>query len=694
MTSLNADHSPMAYLSLYRKYRSQSFEEVSGQDHVTRTLQNAIRTGRVAHAYLFCGPRGTGKTSTARLLAKALNCQGATEPTPEPCNGCGACTQITAGSFLDLREIDAASNRGIDEMRDLRDNVAYTPAEGRFKVYVIDEAHQLTMEAFNALLKTLEEPPAHVVFILATTEAHKIPATIISRCQRFEFRRASVEQLRERVRFVAESEGAGIDPGALDLIARDANGGWRDALSLLEQVLAFSDGTVTAKDVYTVLGTVEAGTLHDLAAHIHAGDGAQVWRLLEELIASGKDPRQLLRDLTAHFRALMLTGSGCPPAASAEDTARLTAQAREFGLSRLIAAIELLAQTEREARWSEQPRLLVELAVARLMQPPRTGRLEVEPDSAPRPEPRPAARAAVTAPRSAPAAASPPPPAAVPAAAPAAPPFVEEPQSARPAESGTAAAAGFGGAPLPPPPLTVGDARTGGREDEDDLDLFGAPPPPPDELPDVPPASRPMPASRTASPAPPPAPRSEPAPAAPVSTPAAPASGTPDLEVLRRKWRLVGEQLKRTNKKNIEACLVDTQPDRFEGDTLVLLFPNRTMADLFTTRGKNFSDPLAQAIQQVTGMECRVRAEYGGGNGGGTGTGGGKAGAKTAPAPGRAAEREAGTPAAARKSDPLPARPPAPPPTPGGTGGDELVHDVLEVFDGRIVDGRDVREGP
>ncbi|MGV3721964.1 MAG: DNA polymerase III subunit gamma/tau, partial [Actinomycetota bacterium] len=294
----------MAYLSLYRKYRSQSFEEVSGQDHVIRTLQNAIRGDRVAHAYLFCGPRGTGKTSTARLLAKALNCDNG--PTPEPCGTCEACVQIAEGRFMDIKEIDAASNRGIDDIRDLRDTVAYAPTHGRHKVYVIDEAHQITGDAFNALLKTLEEPPPYVVFILATTEHHKIPATIVSRCQRFEFRRASMEDLRSRVAYVAEQEGATLDDGALELIAREANGGWRDALSVLEQVLSFCDGSITAKEVYAVLGTVEADSLHALSDCILSADGAEGFRLLEELISEGKDPRQLLRDLTQHFRSLML----------------------------------------------------------------------------------------------------------------------------------------------------------------------------------------------------------------------------------------------------------------------------------------------------------------------------------------------------------------------------------------------------
>jgi DNA polymerase-3 subunit gamma/tau len=704
----------MAYLSLYRKYRSQRFDEVAGQGHVTQTLQNAIRSGRVAHAYLFCGPRGTGKTTSARLLAKALNCERG--PLPEPCNECGACTQINEGRFMDMKEIDAASNRGIDEIRDLRDNVVYAPVEGRYKVYVIDEAHQITGDAFNAFLKTLEEPPPHVVFIMATTEAHKIPATIVSRCQKFEFRRASLEQLRERVAYVAEQEGATIEPAALDLIARDANGGWRDALSLLEQVLAFCDGTITAKEVYTVLGTVEADTLYALAEEIRETDGAEVFRLLDEQICEGKDPRQLLRDLTAHYRMLMLTGAGNTPAGDADASARIAEQAKRYGQGRLITSIEVLAQAEREARWSEQPRLLVEVAVARLMYPRESAAVpqQAAPAARPAATPAPSRPQASPAPRQA-ARSGPPPVEAPPPVSPSPEPQNDGKGTARPA---------FGKEELPPPPLTVGDARTGDSGDEDLLASFADLPPSRSEsLPEPPPAR----AEARSAPRPEATPQraaveqtpAEPPPAPAASSPPA-TSGSGDIAGVRSKWKTVMEELVRLNKRTVQVSLVDTQPDRFEDDVLVVRFPTKTNAEMFTGRGKAFSEPLVQAVQRVTGIACRVRAEV-------------QKGDAAAPGPPAKAPPSApGGPSSGRA--PSPASPPEPAPSapavPGGTGqqsllpsadsaapaphaangtaapaprpasepapavrsdgtGSELIHNVLEVFEGKIVDDRE-----
>jgi DNA polymerase-3 subunit gamma/tau len=666
----------MAYLSLYRKYRSQSFDEVSGQDHVTRTLQNAIRTGRVAHAYLFCGPRGTGKTSTARLLAKALNCDNG--PTSEPCNVCAACTQIAEGRYLDIKEIDAASNRGIEDIRDLRDTVAYAPTQGRYKVYVIDEAHQITGDAFNAFLKTLEEPPPYVVFIMATTEVHKIPATIVSRCQRFEFRRATMEDLRSRVAYVAAQEGATIDDTALSLIAREANGGWRDALSLLEQVLAFCDSKITAKEVYSVLGTVEADTLHSLGDCILSGNGGEAIRLLDELICEGKDPRQLLRDLTMHFRSLMLSAAGAAVPGDPQLVSRIQEQARQFGQSRLIGAIEVLAQTDREARWSEQPKLLLELAVVRLMHP--RGAVAAEPLPT-----RPAARTEPVRAEPVRAPAAPARPAATPtrpplaAVSPNASPFVEEEAPIAPSIVRDSAPAAFGTTPLPPPPLTVGDARFGGSDDDDDLALFDNVPPPA-AGPEPPPARPPI------TGRPPIAARATPPVATPIQTtatsssiPASAGGASFDVELVRRKWRLIHEELKRDKKAHVQAVLVDTEPEAFEQDTLVLRFPYKTMADVFAKRSREFEEALSGAIQRVTGITCRIRPEAGG-----TSAASAKSGPKAPAAPARSTAKPA--PSVTVAELPAAQRPPAAAPMNSSI---DLTHEVLEIFDGRIVDERD-----
>lgn len=242
----------MEHIALYRAWRPQSFQDMVGQQHIIRTLQNAIRENRLSHAYLFSGPRGTGKTTAAKLLAKAVNCEKG--PAPEPCNECDACRRITAGAVMDVLEIDAASNRGVDEIRDLREKVKYAPTEVRQKVYIIDEVHMLTTEAFNALLKTLEEPPPHVMFILATTEPHRLPATVISRCQRFDFRRVSLDEQTQRLRVICEQEGIAAEEEAIEYIARLSDGGMRDALSILDQISSFSDGRVSYQQVLDMTG--------------------------------------------------------------------------------------------------------------------------------------------------------------------------------------------------------------------------------------------------------------------------------------------------------------------------------------------------------------------------------------------------------------------------------------------------------
>jgi DNA polymerase III subunit gamma/tau len=299
----------MAAQALYRRWRSQTFDEVVGQEHVTQTLRNALRDGRVTHAYLFTGPRGTGKTSTARLLAKAVNCENP-DLSQRPCNACPICQAITRGALLDLIEIDAASNRGIDEIRDLRDKVHFSPSQARFKVYVIDEVHMLTPEAFNALLKTLEEPPPHVIFVLATTEPHKIPDTVLSRCQRFDFRRIPTYKIVERLSYILEQEGQAAEPAALEMIARSAEGGMRDAISLMDQLLSYGGEVITEQQVQAIRGTISGQAISQLVDFLAAGDAASGLGLINQMAEEGIDLRQLALQLVAYLRTVLVSRVG------------------------------------------------------------------------------------------------------------------------------------------------------------------------------------------------------------------------------------------------------------------------------------------------------------------------------------------------------------------------------------------------
>lgn len=352
----------MPYVSLSRQYRPQIFDDVYGQQHVTRTLQNAIRLDRVGQAYLFCGPRGVGKTTVARILAKALNC--ASGPTSEPCGECPSCAAINHGSSLAVIEIDAASNRSIDDMRSLREDVQFAPTDGRRKIYILDEAHQITGPAFEAFLKTLEEPPAHAIFVLATTEPQKIPATILSRCQRFDFRRVGIEDIVARLRDVVASETLAVETPALYAIARSADGGLRDALSVLDQVIAYAGESVTAADVEAVLGTLDQDTRFALGELLAGDDVTAALRWLGDLIDAGRDPRLIVDEAIAHSRMLLLARLACAPETMAtlpEDVRRrLEEQARRYEPARLMEILEVLAQADKALRWHPQPRILLE----------------------------------------------------------------------------------------------------------------------------------------------------------------------------------------------------------------------------------------------------------------------------------------------------------------------------------------------
>ena len=294
----------MRHVSLYRKWRPRTFDAIVGQEAVVRTLKRALETGRAAHAYLFSGPRGTGKTSTAKVLAMGLNC--AEGPTPEPDGTCESCRAIINNSSMDVLEMDAASNRGIDEIRDLRDKVNLAPAQGRMKVYIIDEVHMLTTEAFNALLKMLEEPPEHVVFVLATTEKHKVLPTIISRCQSFDFRRPGVSLLSEKLREISEAEGIEVEPAALTAIAREGRGSFRDAEGLLDQLASFADGPITAARVRELLGSAGSEVLQETTEALYERRAADALRVVERLQNEGRDLSRFTGELIAHLRRLML----------------------------------------------------------------------------------------------------------------------------------------------------------------------------------------------------------------------------------------------------------------------------------------------------------------------------------------------------------------------------------------------------
>ena len=360
----------MAYLSLYRKYRSQTFGEILGQEHVTRTLANAISEGRVAHAYLFTGPRGTGKTSTARILAKALNCVEG--PTPEPCGKCESCVAIANGSSLDVIEMDAASHSKVDETREVLSGVPLATAGGRRKVYVIDEVHMLSAGSFNALLKTLEEPPPHVIFILATTEAHKVLPTIVSRTQRFDFRRIPSDVLESHLGEISKLENIDIDPGAIAVLARHAEGSARDALSSLDQ-LATLGRHVTVDDAERLLGRRSEEALVDLFDAIAKGDLGAIFATSQMLVAQGIDFRQLAFEAMGHARSLLLLKSS-PDAddlldAAVEDRTRLVAQAETFSGGALLRTMDLIGKAITEMRNAPNHRLLLEVALIRSAAP-------------------------------------------------------------------------------------------------------------------------------------------------------------------------------------------------------------------------------------------------------------------------------------------------------------------------------------
>ncbi len=360
----------MSYLVLARKYRPQTFADVVEQEHVTRTLGNAIASGRVAHAILFCGPRGTGKTTVARILAKALNCQGTAAVVP--CNDCRSCREITAGNAADVYEIDGASNNSVDQVRELRENIKYTPAHSRHKIYIIDEVHMLSTPAFNALLKTLEEPPAHVLFMFATTEPHKIPITILSRCQRYDFRRVRLPSITAHLSSICRREGVEIAPESLDLIARESGGSVRDSLSLLDQVIAGGQRCILHEEVLDTLGVVDRSRLHELAGAVVDGDASSFLAALDDLVDRGHDVKKLYADLLDYLRDLWVVQTARSPENLVElpghEIALMQERARAIPPAALEHVLDTLFREEPAVRLSPQPKLAFEMAVFRALQ--------------------------------------------------------------------------------------------------------------------------------------------------------------------------------------------------------------------------------------------------------------------------------------------------------------------------------------
>ena len=368
----------MSYQVTARKWRPLVFEDVVGQSHVTNTLRNAIASNRLAHAYIFSGVRGTGKTTTARILAKAINCLSPKDSNPD--NECEICKEITAGRSLDVIEIDGASNRGVEEIRNLRESVRYTPSRGKYKVYIIDEVHMLTKEAFNALLKTLEEPPEHVIFIFATTEAHKIPMTILSRCQRFDFRRISIEEIAANLRSVAKGEGMTIDEEALMIVAKKGDGSLRDAQSIFDQIRSFCGNTITAGDVLKVLNVVDQELFFRVTDLIKARDAKGGIQLVDEIVKSGYDLREFLGGLSEHLRNLLvvLTTETTELVETSEPyRKRYKEEAKIFRQNDILRLLKLVNELEQSIRWSPQPRFKLEAGLLQMIKLEQSVQIDV-----------------------------------------------------------------------------------------------------------------------------------------------------------------------------------------------------------------------------------------------------------------------------------------------------------------------------
>ncbi|MTD44511.1 DNA polymerase III subunit gamma/tau [Conexibacter sp. W3-3-2] len=604
--------------SLYRRHRPRTFADVVGQEHVVRTLRNAVEQGKVHHAYMFVGSRGTGKTSMAKILAACLNCTGAeSRPTVSPCGACPSCVAIAAATSLDVIEMDAASNNSVDDVRELRDSVAFAPVSGGAKVYILDEAHMLTTQAWNAFLKTLEEPPPNTIFVLATTEADKVLPTVADRCHRFDFQRPTVEQLAGVVGRVAAQEGITIPADAVALLARHATGSFRDALGTLEQLVTYSGAEITLDDVLAVLGVAADdqlfGTLDAVASH----DAAGVLRAIAALSDGGRDLQHYSRQLEGHVREVMVVQTlGTVPreiAITPDRDARLLDQAQRVTPGDVVRLLDLLATALRAVRDGADARTQLELALVKAATPQvdattralmaRIERLEARLASgapAPAPVPTPAA-AAVPVP--APAAAAPAPPApAPPAPAPPAPapPAPAPPAPAPPAPAPVQSAPAATPAPpaAPAPPATPVDSPPAAPAAP-----TGAAPSPPAEAPAAAPAPvPPAPVASAAAPAPVPDP---PAPPPPAPEPVAAPGGSMDLDGVKDLWPAVLETISEQSGL-LGAVLGGAVPVELHGEELVVAFDEGNAFMRKKAEDKPNRDALVEAIRSITGMRARV----------------------------------------------------------------------------------------